>query len=132
MGAQVINSHGNWQMWLLGPEGFLDGPESGEVKVIARSWSHLMEFCAAHQRVVIGRTASKPCEDDPVVLRIHLSEVTGEGMEMTLTLDKVSREPCANRAACLMMFQLPTPTTFGEVARYSRMGSVGQGVRRYA
>jgi len=136
-GVELVTCRGHWEIWLLGAEGFIDGQEGGQVKVLARSWGELMQFCAAHRRVVIGRDASKSCQDDSIVLRVYLVERTQEGgaerMEMSLSLEKVSHEP-ARKAGTVMLlaFQLPAPTTLGEVARFCKKGSVGQGVSAHA
>lgn len=111
-------------------EGFLDGEEDGEVKVLAPSWRKLMQFCAAHERVVVGRNAARSfTSKDPVVLRVRLSERGFDGMELTLSLEKCSRRLKTKRSgpgAALLAIQLPTPTTLGEVARFCKKGFVGQ------
>jgi hypothetical protein len=133
-GVEVIYSRGQWDFWILGTDGFLDGQEDGVLKILAKSWSDLMEFSASHQRVVIGRTVSTPFGDDPIVLRVHLAErdegTSTDGMEMTLILEKVSNVSfvSAEKDATLLALQLSTPTTFGELARYCKKGLVGQGV----
>ena len=136
-GVQVINVRGHWDFWLLGLDGFFDGQEGGEAKIFASSWSELMDFCTSHQRVVIGRSVSTSLGDDPVVLRVRLAEreqgISVDGMELTFTLEKVSNGSAKeDGASTLLAFQLPTPTTFREVARLCKKGSVGQGVRRDA
>jgi hypothetical protein len=130
-GVDVVTSKGHWEIWLLGLEGFLDGEEDGEVKVLAPSWRKLMQFCAAHERVVVGRDAARSfTSKDPVVLRVRLSERGFDRMELSLSLEKCSRRLKAKRSgpgAALLAIQLPTPTTLGEVARFCKKGSVGQG-----
>lgn len=128
-GVQVATAKGHWEIWLLGAEGFLDGEEGGEVKILANSWSKLMEFCAAHQRVVIGRNTAKFFTRDPVVVRVRLLERSSDGMELSLSLEKVRHAPVRKSVggSTLLAFQLPTPTTLGQIAKLCKKGSLGQG-----
>lgn len=128
--VQVVTAKGLWEIWLLGKEGFLDGEEGGELKILANSWSKLKEFCVAHQKVVIGRNTARFFNRDPIVVRIQLLERSAGGLELSLSLEQLTRGPLRKTTggSSLLAFQLPTPTTLGEIAKFCKKGPVGQGV----
>ena len=129
--VRAISSSGDWDIWVRGPEGYLEGEEDGQVKLVSNTWGDLMEFCLVHDGVVV-RKRSIPGDDEVTVLNVEVIEIRGGGLEMVLTLArsrmKVETTSRVEGISTVLAFSSPLPTTLGLLANHCRGACVGQGV----
>ena len=129
--VHVIPSGGDWDIWVPGSEGYFEGEENSQIKLIAKTWCELMEFCSLHEGVVI-RKRSIPGDDEVTVLNVEVIEALGSGLEMILTLARSRMRVETNRqtegVSTILAFSSPLPTTLGLLAHHCRGACVGQGI----
>lgn len=129
--VHVTPSSGDWDIWVPGSEGYLEGEEGSQIKIVSRTWGELMEFCFAHEGVVV-RKRSIPGDDEVTVLNVEVTEARSGGLEMVLTLARSRMRVETSRQVegtlVVLAFSSPLPTTLGLLAHHCRGASVGQGV----
>lgn len=127
----AIPSSGDWDIWIPGSEGYFEGEENSQIKLTSSTWSGLMEFCSAHDGVVV-RKRSIPGDDEVTVLNVEVIEVFGSGLEMVLTLARSRMRVETRRqnegVSTILTFSSPLPTTLGLIAHHCRGACIGQGV----
>lgn len=129
--VHAIPWSGDWDVWVPGSDGYFEGEEDGQIKLTSKTWSGLIEFCSAHDGVVV-RKQSIPGDDEMTVLNVEVIEVLGGGLEMVLTLARSRMRVEPNRqsegGSTILAFSSPLPTTLGLLACHCRGAYVGQGV----
>ena len=129
--VHVIPSSGDWDIWVPGSEGYFEGEEDSQIKLTSKTWTELMEFCSAHEGVVIHKR-SIPGDDEVTVLNVEVIEALGSGLEMVLTLARsrmrVETHTQNEGVSTILAFSSPLPTTLGLLAHHCRGACVGQGV----
>ena len=127
----VVPSSSDWDVWVPGSDGYFEGEEDSQIKLTSKTWSGMMEFCSAHEGVVV-RKRSIPGDDEVTVLNVEMIEASGGGLEMVLTLARSRMRVETHRQnegeSTILAFTSPLPTTLGLLARHCRGASVGQGV----
>ena len=129
--VHAIPWSGYWDIWVPGSDGYLEGEENSQVKLTSKTWGELMEFCSAHEGVVV-RKRSIPGDDEVTVLNVEVIEAFGVGLEMVLTLVRSRMRVETNRqnegGSTILAFSSPLPTTLGLLAHHCGGAYVGQGV----
>ena len=129
--VHAIPSDGIWDIWVPGSEGYFEGEEDSKIKLTSKTWNGLMEFCSAHEGVVVQKR-SIPGDDEVTVLNVEVTEVIGSGLEMVLTLARSRMKVETHRqnegVSTILAFSSPLPTTLGLLAHHCRGACVGQGV----
>ena len=130
-GVHAIPSGDDWDIWVPGSDGYFEGEENSQIKLTSKTWDELMEFCTAHEGVVVRRR-SIPGDDEVSVLNVEVIEALGGGLEMVLTLVRsrmrveIDRQDGAG--STILAFSSPLPVTLGLLAHHCRGACVGQGV----
>ena len=129
--VHVIPSGGGWDIWVPGSEGYFEGEEDSQIKLTSKTWNGLIEFCSAHEGVVVQKR-SIPGDDEVTVLNVEVTEALGSGLEMALTLARSRMKVETHRqnegVSTILAFSSPLPTTLGLLAHHCRGACVGQGV----
>jgi len=129
--VRAIPSGDDWDIWVPGSDGYFEGEENSQIKFTSKTWDELMEFCFAHDGVVVRRR-SIPGDDEVSVLSVEVIEASGGGLEMVLTLVRSRMRVESNRqdrgGSTMLAFSSPLPITLGLLAHHCRGACVGQGV----
>jgi len=129
--VHAIPSGDDWDIWVPGSDGYFEGEEDSQIKLTSKTWDGLMEFCSAHEGVVVRRR-SIPGDDEVSVLNVEVTEALSGGLEMVLTLVRSRMRVEINRqnegGSTILAFSSPLPITLGLLAHHCRGACVGQGV----
>ena len=129
--VRAIPSGDDWDIWVPGSDGYFEGEENSQMKLTSKTWDELMEFCSAHEGVVVRRR-SIPGDDEVSVLNVEVIEALGGGLEMVLTLVRSRMRVESNRqdggGSTMLAFSSPLPIALGLLAHHCRGACVGQGV----
>ena len=131
--VHVVPSSDDWDIWVPGSDGYFEGEEGGQIKLVSKTWGELMGFCSAHEGVVI-RKRSFPGDDEVTILNVEVIEMSGGGgLEMVLTLARSRMRVETNRqngagGSTVLAFSSQLPITLGLLAHHCRGACVGQGI----